>query len=65
MRVCGEAAKIVTAGKWKCATNGCHAVLDNFPLLIHPMGGELQQRGLGHFLHTAERGFKHFLKLKN
>lgn len=32
--VCGEATEMVRAGEWKCGTNGCHAVLDNFPLLI-------------------------------
>lgn len=34
----GEATEMVTAGEWKCGTNGCHAVLGNFPLLIDPMG---------------------------
>lgn len=28
------------------------------------MGWELHHRGLGHFLHTAEKGLKHFQKLK-
>lgn len=37
-RMCGEATEMVTAGEWKCGTNGCHAVFGNSPLLIDPMG---------------------------
>lgn len=36
--MCGEATEMVTAGEWKCGTNGCHEVLGNFPLLIDPTG---------------------------
>lgn len=34
--VCGEVNEMVTAGEWKCGTNGCHGALGNFPLLIDP-----------------------------